>query len=118
MSVIQDKANAIAADMAKNNVEQRVALDPMVVITIIGIVVDVIKTLVECYINHKQAQERLANPGVLEKWRLRRIVRQHLNDDEMNNYVGANIVQSSINVGKTLTDDEVQSMYSEVQEQK
>jgi len=116
MSIIQEKANAIAADMAKNEVEHHVALDPQLIVDIIGVVVGVIQILMQCFMTPKQAQLRMANPGVVEKWRLRRVVRSQLDDDEMNNYVGAKIVQSSINVSKSLTIEEVTAMYEEVQQ--
>lgn len=114
MGIIQDKAKAIAEDMHKNEVAHHLAFDPMLILTLVGIVFQLVKAYQECKKTPTQTQASIANPGILEKWRLRRIVKTSIDDHEMYDHVGGKITASTMTVGKSITTEEVQQMYNEV----
>lgn len=114
MGIIQEKANAIAAGMEENNVERRLAFDIAMISTIIGIIQNVIQIFQQCKQTSQQAAVSMRSGGVLERWRLRRVIRAHINDPEMDDHVGSQLFGSALHVSSTLKDEEVSQMYDEV----
>jgi hypothetical protein len=114
MGIIQDKAYQIAEDMNRDQVERRLAFDPMLIVTLVSVVTQIFKVYQECKKTPAQAHESIANPGILERWRLKRLIKKELDDDEMHVHVGGKMVKSTMKVGSTLTTGEVQQIYDEV----
>jgi len=114
MGVLEDKANAISADMEKSKIEKRVAFDPMMIVTIIGIIVNVIKIYQNCRNTPKEAAASMRSGGILERWRLRKAIRHQINDAEMHDHIGPQLFNSTLLVASKLQDEEVEKMYDEV----
>jgi hypothetical protein len=122
MGVIQDKANAIAQDMAKNEAtlvaqsaehgEHRVGF--IISITIIAAIIDVIWDLIQMYQSCKQTPQQAAvsmrSGGVLERLRLRRAIRNNSNLQECHDAA----FDSTLSIATQVQDDEVGKMYEEV----
>lgn len=114
MSIIEDKANAIAADMAKNEEIKKYAFDPLTILTIISILIQVVKLAYECYKDHHQVATVMQNPGLMERWRLRRVIKEKVGDDEVHGVLGGRIFKSMLNVSKTVTAEDAQAMHAYV----
>jgi|SRR5579859_2022741 len=112
-NIIEQKANQIAADMEKNGVQYEIVVDIMLVLTIISIIVGLIQVYQNCKKTPAQAHQSMIKPGVLEKWRLRKIAKAKIDDPEMYDHINIKLINSIINVGKTLTIEDVQKMYQE-----
>jgi len=122
MGVIQDKANAVAQDMAKNEAaltaqsadhgEHRVGF--VISITVIAAIVEIIYYLVETYQACKRTPQEAAvsmrSGGVLERLRLRRAIRKH---PDLHEYHDA-MFDSTLSVAQAVQDHEVGQMYEEV----
>lgn len=115
MSIIKDKAMQICVDMEQSKVPKHLALDPMIIIAVVGIIVDVVKAYIECRQNQKQAQTSMANPGLIERWRLRKSIRTHIDDGEVQDAMGIQLFNSSLNISKNITLEDVNQMFVEVQ---
>lgn len=122
MGVIQDKANAVAEDMAKNEAELMAQsaehgehhVDFAISITVITTIVEIIYNLVKLYQSCKKTPQQAAmsmrSGGVLERFRLRRAIRQHPN---LHQYHDA-MFDSTLTVATRVQDNEVGQMYEEV----
>jgi hypothetical protein len=115
MSPIQTEAMLIANDMNQTqNVSKALVLDPMLIISIVGLIVDIVKAYIECQQSASQAQSSMTDPGLIERWRLRRAIRSHIDDSEVQEAIGQQLFQSTLNVSKTLTVQNVTDMFAEV----
>jgi len=114
MGIIQDKAHLIAADMEKSQVEHRVAFDPLIIATIIEIIYYLIEIYKDCKQTPQQAAVSMRSGGVLERFRLRRAIRKHIDDPDMHDHIGQRMFGSTLSVAKQVQDDEVSQMYNEV----
>src|ERR1051326_417443 len=115
-SIIKDKAQQVCDDMAKNQgIDQKLAFDVMLIIAIIGVIVNLVRLFIECKQSHQQAQAKMANPGLMERWRLRRAIREHVDDGEVQAALASQLFNSSINISSKLKVEEVAAMYDEVQ---
>src|SRR3954469_6302805 len=102
MSIFDDKANAVASELVVRKVDNRVAFDPTIIFLIIGILKEIIKAFQDCKKSSTQVASSAHSIGILERFRLRRMVRQHLNDEEMHSHLGNQLFDSIIEVGKSV----------------
>jgi hypothetical protein len=114
MSLLEDKANLIAGDVKGDM--PTVVFDPMTIMAIISLIVQVVKLYQECKKTPTQAQEAMASPNWIHRWRLRRMTRQALSENHSDETVGA-VVNSTLKQGKALTLDEVTQLYAEADQQ-
>lgn len=117
MSVIQDKANAIAADMQQNQAVRHLAIDPFTIMAVVGVIIDLVKLYIQCKKTPQQTAASMQNPGVIERWRLHRVIRHHVDYPEAHAALGQPLFNSTLKVASTVTEDEVNGMYTEVQQQ-
>ena len=64
--------HGLAAQVANQVADSRQAVDPILIITIAEIIIELIKLVHDC---RKPAQEIFASPSIIAKWRLRQVVR-------------------------------------------
>ena len=115
MSVLEAKANQIADDAGQKNGEvSQVALDPFTISVIVQILTSLVKAYMACRKTPEEAAVSMRDPGVLDRWRLRRTVKQHLDHDEAHDLLAGPVFKSTLKVAAGVTDDEVKSMYDEV----
>lgn len=112
MSTIHEKSAVVSSKLEKK-VEQRVALDPFVLYIIYQIIVSIIQIYMNCNLSSKQAVSSMSKLGILERWRLRRIIRHYINDPEMHDYIGSNLFNSLEELGANVTEEEVTKMFEE-----
>lgn len=114
MSIIREKAHAVAADMAQNEKVKHYAIDPFT----ISIIITVITELVKLYMNRRKSSQETAasmkDPGLIERWRLRKVIRKHVDDDEAHGILGGRLFKSTLAVSKDVTEEEVAQMFDEV----
>lgn len=114
MTVIEQKAALIAEDVAKKSDVRSLAIDPFTIGIIITIITELVKLYMSCRKEPKSTAASMRHPGIMERWRLRKIVKRHIDDDEVYSYMGKELVRSSLKVASQVTDDEVKAMYDEV----
>ncbi len=114
MSLLEDKANLIAGD-AKGEMPT-VVFDPMTILAIISVIVQVVKLYQECKKTPTEAKDAMASPDFFHRWRLHRVVRQALSEQHSDETVSA-VVNSTLKQGQTITVDEVTQLYAEADQQ-
>lgn len=114
MSVIQDKANLIASDMQSNENIRSLVIDPMTISAVISLISDLVNMYIQCKKTPATAAASMRNPGVVERWRLHRSIRKHVDYPEAHTLLANPLFNSTLKVASTVTDDDVGSMYQEV----
>lgn len=114
MSVIERLANDVAADMAQHEPIKKVAIDPFTISIIITIISELIKLYQNCNKTPAATAASMQAPGLIERWRLRRVIRKHVDDDEAHQALGGRMFQSTLVVAKGVQESDVQSMFEEV----
>lgn len=114
MSVIERLANDVAADMAQHEPIKKFALDPFTISIIINVITELVKLYMNCRKTPQDTAASMQDPGLIERWRLRRIIRQHVDDNEAYDRLGGNLFKSTLNVAKTVSENEVEAMFEEV----
>lgn len=83
---------------------QGVGFDPAIIITIIMAIINLFKN---CSLSPAQAEKRAANPRLLDRLRLRMLIRQHSNGDE------EALFAALLDAGEDMTQADMNTMYSE-----
>jgi len=114
MSILENKANLVCTEMQSSGVDKTIAFDPFIILMIVQIIV----SIVEFYFQHCKKTPSLTlssmqNPGILERWHLRRIIRDHVADAEMNSFISPKLTDAYLKVAKTLTEEDVNQMFEE-----
>lgn len=112
--MLEDKAQQIALEMEKAQVEKHIVVDVVMVMTIIKIIVHVIKIYQACEKPPAAAAASMRQGGILERWRLRKVIRAEVDDDEMHAHIGPRMLSSILHVSTQLSDLDVEKMYEEV----
>jgi len=113
MSIIEEKARAIANDMAGDEPVKVYAIDPFTITTIATVLIEVVKAVYQCYQNREQVANAMQNPGLMERWRLRRIIRDKVDDEEAHGVLGGRMFRSALKVARSVTPEEVEQMHAE-----
>ncbi len=115
MSFIQENANLVAGGLEKRNIEKRVAFDPAILYIIVQIIVALVELYNKCNQTPKQAHASMKSLNILERWYLRRVIRKHIDDTEMQDYIGGKMFDSFAELGATVTEEEVVKIFEEAQ---
>ena len=99
--LINNKANEIALSVASS---RNTAIDPSTILTIIKIIIELVKIIKEC----KNQEQTISNPGVLSRWRLRRIIKNAVQDKSLRDDMYRAILKS----GTNLKNDELKQLVS------
>lgn len=79
--VVEQRAHKAAAYLNTSlGVEKVVAFDPMLIVALIGVIIQVVKMMGWCGLSPDKAMKALAKPGVLGRMVLRRAVNKKLPD--------------------------------------
>ncbi len=114
MSIIEKLANDVASDMVKTDKLKISVTDPFVISVIIDVITELVKIYERCQKTPEDTVESMKNPGLIERWRLRRVIRKHVDDDEAHNHLGRNLFKSTLHVAKNLNQSDVEEMFEEV----
>lgn len=98
----------------KQNVKKSVAFDPTIILTIMQVIMTLIQ---DCDLFNRKpedVQNRLKKLGPFERWALRSQVRAAIDDNRMFKLYGAQIVNSLIEVGPSLTAEDIKTTIEEV----
>ncbi len=114
MSIFEQKAQQIAQGASDKEEVSQVALDPFTIGVIVQILIQAVKLYMECRKNSQETAEAMRSPGVLDRWRLRRLVRENLDHDEAHDLLAGPLFRSTLRVASDVTDEDVGQMYAEV----
>lgn len=110
MSTIRMKAEQIAAEAGRS---KKLGIDPATIAMLIDIAIKVVTALVNAYRECKKKPDEAAasmrSPRLLERRRLKKLVRQHATDEVS----VEKLHQAAIKVAAGVTDAEVEQMYGE-----
>lgn len=111
MSLLEDKAMQIAGE-AKGDKMVEVAIDPVTIMAIISLIVEVVQMFKNCRKTPAEAKVTMSSPNWLQRWKLRGMVRQELkkqgSTDDPNT-----VLNSVLNHGNSLSAQEVATLYAE-----
>ncbi len=106
MKMIQQKAEAIASASGMG----AGVIDPVTIIAIIGLVLDLIKMWQDCHKTPTQALESAKSPGIVGNVLFHRMVNKHLRHHRKK----AMIADKAKLIGRELTIADMAAMYAEV----
>jgi len=103
--------------------EQDYGIDPLTIIIVIGVILNLIRVIQECRKNRellkdknesvslmkKDIQDVILKDSLLNRWRLQRIIKQHLTKEQYKVY-GKALQYSIMGTGINLTEDEVYTL--------
>lgn len=114
MSILEDKANAMAGALVNRRVKEAVALDPAMILMLMELIMGLLKMFQDCRKTPAEVVQSTKRLGIIERWQLRRAIRQSIADDEMHGYVGRQLADAAAEVAQSLTAAEVEELYAEV----
>jgi hypothetical protein len=114
MSKFQEKAEAISADMGDGGVST-VALDPFTISVIVQVLSELVKLYMQCRKTPAEATVSMRDPGLIERWRLRRVIKKHLDDDEVHGVMGSKLFSAVLRSAAAVSADDVAAMYKELE---
>lgn len=114
MSLVNDVAATVAAEMTKKTDKLDLAqINPLLVEIIAQVLVEVLKAVMDCYKEPKKALATVQRPGVLQRFRLRRAIKRHIDDDEAYGYMGNDMLKAFTKVAETVTEEDLKKLYAE-----
>ena len=113
MSIIEEKANSVAAALEQKNVEHRVAFDPLMILTIVEVIVFLVKLYKKGNKTAQEAHQSMQSLGLVERWHLRRAIRIHLNDQEMHDHIGDKLFDGLAETAAGATEDDVSKAFEQ-----
>ena len=114
MSVIEEKANAVCGNMVKNGEDKVVMFNPLFIIAVISVLIEIVKLWKDCNKKPLEAVADARSPGILTRWAVRRAVRKHLDDEEMEPRYAAKLSKAVLTVGAEMNEEEMAKAFAEV----
>lgn len=105
-------ANAVAQKLA-GKVGNEAAFDPSTILVIIQIIQQVMAALKDCKKPASAVAKTAESPGPFQRFKLRRIVREQLDDDGFYRSHGEDIAEAVLHAGVTLTESEAKHLMAE-----
>ena len=109
-------AKMVAEEMVLAKVARKVAFDPFTILAIVSVIVAVIRLLIECRKKPKEVAQIFKKPELVERWRLRRLIKQILADEEAEKELSKALQKSFFAVGQRLSEKDVEILMKEVHE--
>lgn len=114
MKEIENQANQIAGMIVDDGEDEAVFFDLATILLIISIITAVYRLWKECNKKPLEALAEAKNPGIVARWRLRRLVRQNVDDEEFNNRYARKITNNILKYGLSLNEEKIKLSYMEV----
>lgn len=111
MALLENKALQIAGE-AKGGEMIEVAIDPITIMAIINLIVEIMKMFKDCKKTPTEAKVTMSSPNWIQKWRLRGMIRQELKKHGSKEDPNA-VLNSILNQGNSLSVQEVAILYAE-----
>jgi len=111
MSHVITHAHAVSESMTTNAEFKQ--LSPMMVEIIAAVIIEVVKAVAACYAKPKDGLKVVRSPGPLQRFRLRRAVKRHLDDRETYEYLGDDMAKAILKAGDALTEEQLADLYKE-----
>lgn len=111
MSFLEEKATQIAVGSKDDNMVE-VAIDPITIMAIIGLIIEVVQMFRNCQKTPEDARVVMSSPNWLQLWKLRGMVRQELKKHGSNANPNE-VLKSILDQGKHLSVRDVATLYSE-----
>jgi hypothetical protein len=125
--IVDNLAEKVLEDVLKEVKEtSRYGIDPLTIIIVIGIIVNVIRVIQECNKNNTSSFSKgetanflttkirsnsflRGSRGFLNKMRMQNIVKKHLNKNQIKTYMNP-LIKAMIELGKTVTDEQTSAL--------
>jgi hypothetical protein len=107
---LEERAEKIAFQLSEEH--QAVALDPVTIMIVLGILVEVVKLFMKCH-SASGAVGQLADPGFFHRLLMRRVIKNHLRKTKLRGHE-TEVEKAIVASGKTVSTQEMGSYYSEV----
>lgn len=79
MNIVNQKANNVSRSLMTFGASETAALDPMTILTIISIIVQIISMLQKCHVQPKEVKPLIQSPGIFMRRVMRNIIRHNIN---------------------------------------
>jgi len=111
MNNIDDFAKEIASDIPKE--DGTYAFDVGLIMIIASIVINVVKLLIKCNIFGRKIEDRVKNPGTIDKILLGRAIKKELPEEYL--HLKENIKESILTKVQSLSKDKVYAIIKEAE---
>ena len=113
MAVLELAAQRVANTMVSEKVDKKLALDPVTIQVIIEIIIDLITLYQNCRKTPQEALVEWKSLSLLERWKLRRVIKRRVDDEEVYNAIGDKIFNGIKNLGVEATELDAVNMFAE-----
>lgn len=115
MSTIEHKARLVVQNLrTKQEVPNATTLNPLLILTIISIIVNLIRIVQICRQTNAEVVDAMHNPGIFVRWRMSRVTRKALAKFPEFASCQKQVYNGVLAVAKGVTEDEVAQMLQEV----
>lgn len=120
---INKLAQSVLDETLKNVKQDKHGIDPLTIILVIGIIINLIRVVQECrkdkskLMSQKEKTDYVTtelkffsfNHSLITRMRIRKIIKTHLSKDQYNKY-GDALLKALLSTGKTVTDEQVSAL--------
>jgi hypothetical protein len=111
MKVITSKAEEVVKLMQEREGVDRKAVDPYLIIAIVGCIIGVCQLFINKRNSYKTALAAMQNPSIMQRWTLRRLLKEKLGDQYSS--LHTQVKRSMYSMACSLTESDVAEMYHE-----
>jgi hypothetical protein len=115
MKTVESKAKAVATKLG-GKLGHEAAFDPSMILVIIQIIQQVLAAIQACKKPPSAVTKMAESPAPFQRFKLRRIVRDQIDDPDFYAAHGDDITDAVLHVGSTVTADEASHLFAEVKE--
>jgi hypothetical protein len=112
--------NELTSQLSKNVYpnEEKKQFDPLTILMITSIIVNIIRIIQNCQLDDERLKDKIKNPHLFDKIRLRRAVLHELRKANNNDLDKEIVVENLYKMGYNIDTRDIQNLYQEVKDGK
>jgi hypothetical protein len=114
MSIFENKAGTIVSQAVQDKVPVTVAIDPLTIIAIIELMLEIIMLWKKCKNEPADALDMVRSPGIIRRMQLRALVNKKIRNSQIGLY-NRQLQSAMLVVGQDLNLSEIIEMYAEAE---
>lgn len=109
ISAIEEVAHKVASNINAKN--KTFSIDPFTIITIINCIIGIIRLIYQCRKNRTSVKRVMHRPGIMSRFLMKRVVKQHFPEDMVND-----AYKSMLTVSREMSETELEEVLNEFEE--
>lgn len=120
-NIYGELANKVSNKIIEDKKLNIKTFDPMTILMIINVIIQIVKCYLQKKMNKKQALEMAQNPGLIEKTLLKRFIKNAMNDNNVPKGINRTILRGEINdklneLAKDGTEEQIAELEAKLEE--